>query len=99
MKKIIRIIGLSWVFIILNATAAWAGSSNVGQNLSTWLTTNVTGLFPPILAVVSLVFLFKREFTRFLGFIVFALIVAVFVYSGETTVKTFAQDLARELLK
>jgi hypothetical protein len=48
-----------------------------------WIGTNVTALFPPVLAVVSLYYLMRRAFTQFISFAVFAAVVSLFVYAPD----------------
>lgn len=69
-----------------------------GANLWAWLSANVLGAFPVILAVISLYYLVRRAFTQFISFAIFALLVAVFVYSPDI-IKAFGIRLGQTILK
>ncbi|MFS0728377.1 hypothetical protein [Paenibacillus sp. 1P07SE] len=56
---------------------------NFGENLQNELSTQVGALFLLIIAALAIYFLAKREFSRFIGFFVFALFVSVFVFFPE----------------
>jgi hypothetical protein len=55
---------------------------NPGVRIGQWIYENVTALFAPLLAVVALYYLAKRQFTQFLSFAVFAVIAALFIFAG-----------------
>lgn len=55
-----------------------------GVRIGAWLQRNVAALFAPILAIIALYYLVKRQFTQFLSFAVFAAIAALFIFgAGE----------------
>lgn len=62
---------------------------NFGQNIYEFVQTNVTPLFLAVLVCVAVFFLLKREGTKFISFILIAIVVAGFV---------FAPDLVRDIL-
>ncbi|MEK5645950.1 hypothetical protein BK138_34465 [Paenibacillus rhizosphaerae] len=53
---------------------------NFGENLQSELSTQLGALFLLIIGVLAVFFLIKREFSKFIGFFVFALVVSVFVF-------------------
>ncbi|HYG60256.1 MAG TPA: hypothetical protein VD902_19480, partial [Symbiobacteriaceae bacterium] len=55
---------------------------NPGQRIGEWVYTNVTALFAPLLAVVAIYYLAKRQFTQFLSFAAFAVIASLFIFGG-----------------
>lgn len=59
-----------------------ANTINPGVRIGEWIYTNVTALFAPLLAVVAIYYLARREFTKFLSFAVFAVIAALFIFAG-----------------
>lgn len=97
--QIVRTLALAAVSLTLWTGMAFAepgtgGGVNPGERIGTWVYQNVTALFAPLLAAVSLYYLAKRQFTQFLSFAVFAVIVALFVYGG-TEFKDAAVSLAK----
>lgn len=54
---------------------------NFGQNLLTWFSTQAQSLVLLGIVVVGLVLLFKREFSKLIGFVFVALIAVVAVYN------------------
>ncbi|ALA55249.1 hypothetical protein CAY60_020790 [Shouchella clausii] len=65
---------------------------NFGQNIQSWFSTQIGALFLVIIGAVAIYFLVKREFSRFVGFAVFALIVSVFVFMPQQ-VRTLGRTL------
>jgi hypothetical protein len=63
-------------------TPADAGGVNPGVRIGDWVYRNVAALFAPLLAVMALYYLAKRQFTQFLSFAVFAIIAALFIFAG-----------------
>lgn len=59
-----------------------AGGVNPGVRIGEWVFNNVSALFAPLLAVMALYYLAKRQFTQFLSFAVFAVIAALFIFAG-----------------
>jgi hypothetical protein len=57
---------------------------NFGENIQHWFATQIGALFMVIIGAVSIYFLVKREFSRFVGFAIFAMIVGVFVFTPES---------------
>lgn len=72
-------------------------SLNPGVRIGEWIYTNVTALFAPLLAVVAIYYLAKREFTKFLSFAVFAVFAALFIFAG-TEVKDAAVGLGKWII-
>lgn len=56
---------------------------NFGTNLQNELSTQIGALFLLCIGGLAVYFLVKREFSRFIGFFVFALIVSVFVFAPD----------------
>ncbi|HYG59333.1 MAG TPA: hypothetical protein VD902_14820 [Symbiobacteriaceae bacterium] len=81
-----RIIILAlFLVVILSGTALAAEAVvNPGVRIGNWIQTNVAALFAPLLAVVALYYLVRREFTRFLSFAVFAVLAALFIFAGDS---------------
>lgn len=65
---------------------------NFGENFQNWFATQVGAVFLVLIGAVAIYFLVRREFSRFVGFAVFAMIVGVFVFSPEN-VKNLGQSL------
>lgn len=57
---------------------------NFGENIQNWFGTQIGALFLVIIGAVAIYFLVKRQFSQFVGFFVFALIVSVFVFAPDT---------------
>lgn len=57
---------------------------NFGENIQTWFSTQIGALFLVIIGAVAIYFLVKREFSKFVGFAIFAMIVGVFVYTPDS---------------
>ncbi|HEY3369126.1 MAG TPA: hypothetical protein VGK74_29070 [Symbiobacteriaceae bacterium] len=62
---------------------ASGGGVNPGVRIGEWVYNNVAALFAPLLAVMALYYLAKRQFTQFLSFAVFAVIAALFIFAGS----------------
>ncbi|MBB2483482.1 hypothetical protein H5P36_25410 [Bacillus sp. APMAM] len=56
---------------------------NFGENIQEWFSTQIGALFLVIIGAVAIYFLVRREFSKFVGFGVFALIVSVFVFTPD----------------
>jgi hypothetical protein len=67
---------------------------NFGENIQTWFSTQIGALFLVIIGAVAIYFLVRREFSRFVGFAVFAMIVGVFVFTPDL-VKNLGSNLWR----
>lgn len=65
------------------ALASAAGGVNPGVRIGDWIYRNVAALFAPLLAVMAIYYLAKRQFTQFLSFAVFAVIAALFIFAGS----------------
>jgi len=99
MKKLIRSVIASAVMLpFLTATALadgpLGGGINPGERIGQWIQTNVAALFAPLIGVVALYYLARREFTKFLSFAAFAVLVALFVFGG-TEFKDAAVSLSQ----
>ncbi|OXT15222.1 hypothetical protein B9K06_22185 [Bacillus sp. OG2] len=57
---------------------------NFGENIQEWFSTQIGALFLVIIGAVAIYFLVKREFSKFVGFAVFAMVVAVFVFTPDS---------------
>lgn len=75
-------------------TAGSGGGVNPGVRIGEWIYTNVAALFAPLMAVMALYYLAKRQFTQFLSFAVFAVIAALFIFAGADF-KDAATNLAK----
>lgn len=56
---------------------------NFGENFQSWFATQVGAVFLVVIGALAIYFLVKREFSRFVGFAIFAMIVGVFVFTPE----------------
>lgn len=56
---------------------------NFGQNIQTWLAGNLGPIFLMAIGCMAVYYLFKREMGKFIGFVITAAIVAVFVFAPE----------------
>lgn len=68
------------------ATLLAAGTSPDTKGLATWLQGVFGPLFLSIVGIIALFFLFTREITRFVQFIVLAIIIAVIFYFPDSIV-------------
>lgn len=76
--------------LALSATSALANPANPttgagvnpGERIGEWIYSNVAALFAPLLAVMAIYYLARRQFTQFLSFAVFAVIASLFVFGG-----------------
>lgn len=84
MNRLLRTTAALVAALSLPAATALAAEApvNPGVRIGEWLYTNVTALFAPILAIIALYFLAKRQFTQFISFAVFAVLVSLFVFAG-----------------
>lgn len=98
MKQRVAVAATAVLALLMVPTLALADAPMPGKNLWDWVSQNIIGAFPVILAVVSLFYLIKRAFAQFIGFAVFAALVAVFVYSPGL-VQAFGQRMGEVLLK
>lgn len=57
---------------------------NFGENIQAWFSTQIGALFMVIIGAVAIYFLVRREFSRFVGFALFAMIVGVFVFAPDS---------------
>ena len=91
---------LSWVGARLVSIARLARSPLVLALSSQGLVTSLQGLFGPlflgIVGIVAIFFLFTREITRFVQFIVLAVAIAVVFYT-PSIVQTLADGIANAL--
>lgn len=102
MRRLMNSLLISLTTLLLTAGVALAdpnssstgGGTNPGVRIGEWIYSNVTALFAPLLAVVSLYYLAKRQFTQFLSFAAFAVIAALFVFAGADF-KDAAVNLAK----
>ena len=97
-QRFARVAALTTALLMPAATAMAADAPvNVGERIGTWITDNVAALFIPILAVVSIYYLAKRQFTQFISFAVFAVLVSLFVFAGGAF-KDMAVNLSRWII-
>jgi hypothetical protein len=89
LRRIVRSAVASLALISMTTTLALADPNtptdpgvNPGVRIGDWIYRNVTALFAPLLAVVAIYYLAKRQFTQFLSFAVFAVIAALFIFAG-----------------
>lgn len=57
---------------------------NFGENIQEWFSAQIGALFLVIIGAVAIYFLVKREFSRFVGFAIFAMVVGVFVFTPDS---------------
>ena len=57
---------------------------NFGENIQEWFSTQIGALFLVIIGAVAIYFLVKREFSKFVGFALFAMVVGVFVFTPDS---------------
>lgn len=79
-----------------NSPASESGM-NPGVRIGEWIYSNVVALFAPLLAVMAIYYLAKRQFTQFLSFAVFAVIAALFIFAG-TEFKDAAVGLSKWII-
>ena len=65
---------------------------NFGENIQHWFSTQVGALFLVIIGAIAIYYLVKREFSNFVGFAIFAMIVGVFVFTPD-----FVKELGSKL--
>lgn len=97
MRRILTSLFVSASLLAMTAgstLAAADGGVNPGVRIGEWVYRNVVALFAPLLAVMALYYLAKRQFTQFLSFAVFAVIAALFIFAG-TEFKDAAVSLAK----
>lgn len=81
----------------LMAGVALASPVDPGVRIGEWVYRNVTALFAPLLAVMAIYFLAKRQMTQFISFAIFAVVAALFIYGGEAFTDA-AVDLAKWII-
>ncbi|PPA68688.1 hypothetical protein [Jeotgalibacillus proteolyticus] len=59
---------------------------NFGENIQSWFGVQIGALLLVVIGAVAIYFLMKREFSKFVGFAVFSMIVGVFVFSPDNVV-------------
>jgi hypothetical protein len=99
-RRLVSAAILALVLVIAVASVALADGAvapNPGMKLGQWITDNVTALFAPVLAAVSLYYLAKRQFTKFLSFAVFAAAVTLLVFATGDF-KDFAINIGKWVL-
>jgi hypothetical protein len=90
MRRLLRTLMASVSALLLTAgvaladtnSAATGGGVNPGVRIGDWVFNNVAALFAPLLAVMAIYYLAKRQFTQFLSFAVFAVIASLFIFAG-----------------
>ncbi|MDF2630930.1 MAG: hypothetical protein K0R39_4761 [Symbiobacteriaceae bacterium] len=99
MKQRIARLTAAVAALVMPAATAFAADApiNPGERIGQWITSNVGALFIPILGVVSIYYLAKRQFTQFISFAVFAVIVSLFVFAGDSF-KDMAVSLSRWII-
>ncbi|MBM7554573.1 hypothetical protein [Thalassobacillus pellis] len=65
---------------------------NFGDNLEGWLTAQLGSVLSVIIILVSIYFLTLRQFSRLIGFLIFAMIVSVVILQPEK-LKNLGVDL------
>ena len=97
MKRRYLSAGLLVCLVLAVASVAFAAGEstiNPGVRIGEWIYNNVIALFAPILAVISLYYLAKRQFTQFLSFAAFAVLAALLIF-GSTEFKDAAVGLGK----
>ncbi|GLI85187.1 hypothetical protein ANABIO32_29110 [Rossellomorea marisflavi] len=59
---------------------------NFGENLQNWFSTEMGAVFTVIIGAIAIYFLVRREFSKFIGFGVFAMITGVFIFQPDSVV-------------
>lgn len=72
-------------------------AADPGKSAGTWVTTQVKGVFTGIVGAVSLVFVWKREFTKLTVFGIVVIIVGMFIYT-PTTITSSGGGFVKSLL-
>ncbi|WP_134704947.1 hypothetical protein [Ammoniphilus sp. YIM 78166] len=65
---------------------------NFGENIQNWFSVQIGAVFMVVLGALAIVYLIRREFSKFIGFFVFALMVSVFVFFPES-IKTLGKSV------
>jgi len=79
---------LAFLLLLFVSVPAWAAGAegsgvNPGVRIGQWIQYNVAALFAPLIGLVALYYLLRRQFTKFLAFACFAVLVAVFIFAGN----------------
>lgn len=98
MQAVLAALPVALVPALAVASSHLTGSPMPGRNLWDWLSANILGAFPVILAGVSLYYLVRRAFSAFMGFAIFACLVAIFVYAPDL-VRGFGERMGALLLR
>ena len=74
--------------LLIAAVPAWAAGAeasgvNPGVRIGQWIQYNVAALFAPLIGLIALYYLLRRQFTKFLAFACFAVLVALFIFAGN----------------
>jgi len=85
MRRFGTVLISSALTLLLTSGAAFAAEAavNPGVRIGEWIYNNVAALFAPLLAVMAIYYLAKRQFTQFLSFAIFAVIAALFIFAGS----------------
>jgi len=88
MKRILKyaviiLLGLAEFPLAVWAAEKVGGGINPGVRIGQWIQYNVTALFAPLIGLLALYYLLRRQFTKFLAFSCFAVLVALFIYAGN----------------
>ena len=59
---------------------------NFGENLHNWFSTEMGAVFMVVIGAIAIFFLVRREFSKFIGFAVFAMITGVFIFQPDSVV-------------
>ncbi|HYF95150.1 MAG TPA: hypothetical protein VD969_23315 [Symbiobacteriaceae bacterium] len=95
-RRISSLAAISLVILTASVAAAAADPTTVnpGVKIGQWVYENVAALFAPILAAVSLYYLAKRQFTKFISFAAFAILAALLIF-GANEFKDFGVSLGK----
>lgn len=69
---------------------------NFGQNLQTFFSQQILAVFLVVLAVMAVFFFIKKETGKFIGFLITAIVCAVFVVDPQWVVDLFV-NLAKTI--
>lgn len=72
-----------YLFAAMQLAQEAADTTNAGKGLRDLIATFVGNIFMAGVGAVSLVFLFRREFVRFMEFLVLALLIGSLIYVPE----------------
>ncbi len=67
----------------MNSILIWLAAEGPGKKLESTIGSEIGAIFLLIIIFVSVTLFWKRAFTAFLGFVLFAMLVSVFVFKPD----------------